>query len=97
MIRKRQLPLAGKGTGVWSFVHIDDAASATVAALEHGTRGIYNVVDDDPAPISEWLPVLAQAIGAKPPRHVRRGRPAVRRRGGGRHDDRVARVVERQG
>ena len=70
MIRKRQLPLAGKGTGVWSFVHIDDAASATVEAVEHGTRGIYNVVDDDPAPISEWLPVLAQAIGAKPPRHV---------------------------
>ena len=70
MIRKRQLPLAGKGTGVWSFVHIVDAATATVDAVEHGTRGIYNIVDDEPAPIAEWLPVLAQALGAKPPRHV---------------------------
>ena len=70
MIQKRKFPLAGKGTGVWSFIHIDDAASATVEAVEHGTRGIYNVVDDEPAPISEWLPVLAKALGAKPPRHV---------------------------
>jgi nucleoside-diphosphate-sugar epimerase len=70
MIRQRKLPLAGKGTGVWSFIHIDDAASATVEAIEHGTRGIYNVVDDEPAPISEWLPVLAKTLGAKPPRHV---------------------------
>jgi 2-alkyl-3-oxoalkanoate reductase len=70
MIQKRKFPLAGKGTGVWSFIHIEDAASATVEAVEHGTRGIYNVVDDEPAPISEWLPVLAQALGAKPPRHV---------------------------
>jgi nucleoside-diphosphate-sugar epimerase len=70
MIRQRKFPLAGKGTGVWSFIHIEDAASATVEAVEHGTRGIYNVVDDEPAPISEWLPVLAKALGAKPPRHV---------------------------
>jgi nucleoside-diphosphate-sugar epimerase len=70
MIRQRKLPLAGRGTGVWSFIHIEDAASATVEAVEHGTRGIYNVVDDEPAPISEWLPVLARTLGAKPPRHV---------------------------
>jgi 2-alkyl-3-oxoalkanoate reductase len=70
MIQKRKFPLAGKGTGVWSFIHIEDAASATVEAVEHGSRGIYNVVDDEPAPISEWLPVLAKALGAKPPRHV---------------------------
>ena len=70
MIRARKLPLAGKGTGVWSFIHIEDAAAATVEAIEHGERGIFNVVDDEPAPISEWLPVLAKALGAKPPRHV---------------------------
>ena len=70
MIRQRKFPLAGKGTGVWSFIHIEDAASATVEAIEHGKRGVYNVVDDEPAPISEWLPVLAKALGAKPPRHV---------------------------
>ena len=70
MIRARKFPLAGKGTGVWSFIHIDDAAAATVAAIEHGRRGVYNVVDDEPAPISEWLPELAKAVGAKPPRRV---------------------------
>jgi nucleoside-diphosphate-sugar epimerase len=70
MIQQRKFPLAGKGTGVWSFIHIEDAATATVEAIEHGKRGIYNVVDDEPAPISEWLPVLANALGAKPPRHV---------------------------
>ena len=70
MIRQRKFPLAGKGSGVWSFIHIEDAASATVEAVEHGTRGVYNVVDDEPAPISEWLPELAKAVGAKPPRHV---------------------------
>jgi nucleoside-diphosphate-sugar epimerase len=69
-IRGRKLPIAGKGTGVWSFIQIEDAAAATVEAIEHGERGIYNVVDDEPAPISEWLPVLAKALGAKPPRHV---------------------------
>jgi nucleoside-diphosphate-sugar epimerase len=70
MIRGRKFPLAGKGAGVWSFIHIEDAASATVEAIEHGTRGVYNVVDDEPAPISEWLPELAKAVGAKPPRRV---------------------------
>jgi nucleoside-diphosphate-sugar epimerase len=69
-IRGRKLPIAGKGTGVWSFIQIEDAAAATVEAIEHGERGIYNVVDDEPAPISEWLPVLAKALGAKPPRHM---------------------------
>ena len=70
MIRARKLPLAGKGTGVWSFIHIEDAAAATVEAIEHGKRGVYNVVDDDPAPVSEWLPALAKALGARPPRRV---------------------------
>jgi nucleoside-diphosphate-sugar epimerase len=70
MIQQRKLPIAGKGTGVWSFIHIEDAAAATVEAVEHGERGIYNVVDDEPAPISEWLPVLAKEVGAKPPRRV---------------------------
>src|ERR1039458_3370795 len=59
MERKRQLPVIGGGTGVWSFIEITDAAAATIAAIEHGTPGIYNVVDDDPAPVAEWLPYLA--------------------------------------
>jgi nucleoside-diphosphate-sugar epimerase len=71
-IRKRGFPVVGGGTGVWSFVQIADAAAATVAALERGAPGIYNVVDDDPAPVSEWLPALAEAVGAKPPRKVPR-------------------------
>ena len=71
-IRKRKFPIVGAGTGVWSFIHVDDAASATVAAVERGTPGLYNIVDDEPAPVSEWLPYLAQAIGAKPPRRVPR-------------------------
>jgi nucleoside-diphosphate-sugar epimerase len=70
LVRKRQFPIVGDGDGIWSFVHLDDAASATVLALERGDRGVYNVVDDDPAPVREWLPVLVKAIGAKPPRHV---------------------------
>jgi nucleoside-diphosphate-sugar epimerase len=69
-IRKRRMPVVGDGAGVWSFVHLDDAAAATVAAVEGGARGIYNVVDDEPAPVAEWLPAFAEAIGAKPPRHV---------------------------
>jgi nucleoside-diphosphate-sugar epimerase len=69
-VRKRRFPVVGGGTGVWSFVHIDDAARATLAALDRGAPGIYNVVDDDPAPVSEWLPALADAIGAKPPWRV---------------------------
>jgi nucleoside-diphosphate-sugar epimerase len=72
VLRKRQFPIVGAGTGLWSWVHIDDAVSATVAAVEHGTRGIYNIVDDEPAPVSEWLPYLAEQVGAKPPRHVPR-------------------------
>ena len=68
-VRKRQFPIVGDGGGVFSFIHLDDAAAATVLALERGAPGIYNIVDDDPAPAREWLPVLAQALGAKPPRH----------------------------
>ncbi len=71
-IRKRQFPIVGDGGGVTSWIHLDDAAAATVLALEHGDPGIYNVVDDDPAPVREWLPVLAQVLGAKPPRRVPR-------------------------
>ena len=56
LVHKRKFPVVGNGGGVWSFIHIADAAEATVAALEHGTRGIYNIVDDDPAPVAEWLP-----------------------------------------
>ena len=70
-IRKRRFPVVGSGAGVWSFVHVEDAAEATVAAVERG-RGIYNIVDDEPAPVAEWLPEVAAAFGAKPPRHVPR-------------------------
>ena len=69
-LRRRRFPIVGAGTGVWSFVHIDDAAAATVAAVERGAPGIYQIVDDDPAPVAEWLPVLAEAAGARPPRRV---------------------------
>jgi nucleoside-diphosphate-sugar epimerase len=69
-VRKRQFPIVGDGGGVTSFVHLDDAAAATVLALEGDAHGIYHVVDDEPAPAREWLPVLADALGAKPPRHV---------------------------
>jgi 2-alkyl-3-oxoalkanoate reductase len=71
-IRKRKFPVVGNGAGVWSFIHIEDAAAATAAAIEHGERGIYNVVDDEPAPVSVWLPVAADALGAKPPRRLPR-------------------------
>jgi nucleoside-diphosphate-sugar epimerase len=70
LIRERKLPLVGDGRGIWSFVHADDAAAATVLAVEGGDRGVYNVVDDDPAPVEEWLPYLADVLGARPPRHV---------------------------
>jgi nucleoside-diphosphate-sugar epimerase len=70
VVRERRFPVVGDGGGVWSFVHLDDAAEATVAVLEQRASGIYNVVDDDPAPVREWLPALAKAIGAKPPRHI---------------------------
>jgi nucleoside-diphosphate-sugar epimerase len=69
-VRKRQFPIVGDGGGISSFIHLDDAAAATVLALEHGEAGIYNVVDDEPAPVREWLPAFAQAVGAKPPRRV---------------------------
>ena len=72
LIRKRKFPVVGNGAGVWSFIHIEDAAAATVAAVEHGERGIYHVVDDEPAPVSEWLPAAAGAVGAKPPRRLPR-------------------------
>ena len=69
-IRRRLLPVFGSGAGIWSFIHICDAAAATGLAIERGKPGIYNIVDDDPAPVSEWLPALAAAVGAKPPFHV---------------------------
>lgn len=72
VVRKRRFPVVGDGEGVWSFVHLDDAASATALAVERALPGIYNIVDDEPAPVSEWLPSVAEAIGAKPPRHVPR-------------------------
>lgn len=71
MVRKRQFPLVGNGEGVWSFLHTEDLATATVAAIERGRRGeIYNIVDDDPAPAREWLPFYAREVGAKPPRRL---------------------------
>jgi nucleoside-diphosphate-sugar epimerase len=71
-IRKRRFPVVGDGAGVWSFIHIEDAADATVAAVERGRRGIYNIVDDEPAPVAQWLPAAAAAVGAKEPRHAPR-------------------------
>jgi 2-alkyl-3-oxoalkanoate reductase len=65
--RKRQLPVIGGGTGIWSFTEITDAAAATVAAVTHGAPGVYNVVDDEPAPVAQWAPYLADCLGAKPP------------------------------
>jgi nucleoside-diphosphate-sugar epimerase len=70
MLRKRRLPVIGNGAGIWSLVHIEDAAAATAAALERGGPGNYNVVDDEPVQVSVLLPELAQAVGAKPPRHL---------------------------
>ena len=70
ILKRRQLPVIGNGAGVWSFLHVQDAASAAVAALDRGAPGIYNVADDEPAPVSVWLPVLARSVGAKPPLRV---------------------------
>jgi nucleoside-diphosphate-sugar epimerase len=70
MLRARKLPIVGDGGGVWSFVHVEDAAEATALAVERGAPGIYNVVDDSPAPVREWAPAAARALGAKPPRRV---------------------------
>lgn len=72
LVRKHKYPLVGDASGVWSFIHVADAAEATVAAIEHGRAGIYNVVDDDPATVAEWLPALAQELGAKKPMRVPR-------------------------
>ncbi len=79
MIRKRRFPVLGDGGGVWSFIHIADAAEATVIAVERGRRGIYNIVDDDPAPVADWLPALAAKLGAPKPWRVPKliGRLAV--------------------
>lgn len=72
MIRARRLPLIGRAGGIWSFIHVDDAADATVAALERGRRGVYHVTDDEPAPVAAWLPAAAAALGAKPPPRIPR-------------------------
>ncbi len=71
-VRKRQFPIVGKGGGVSSFIHLDDAAGATVLALEHDGAAVYNIVDDEPASVREWPPVLAEVLGAKPPRRLPR-------------------------
>lgn len=70
MVRKRGFPIVGDGAGVWSFIHVDDAATATIAAMRRGAPGVYNIVDDEPAPVATWLPELARALGAKLPRHI---------------------------
>jgi 2-alkyl-3-oxoalkanoate reductase len=70
LIRKRRFPIVGDGAGVWSWIHLDDAAAATIAALERGGRGVYNITDDEPAAVSEWLPYLAEVVGAKRPMRV---------------------------
>jgi nucleoside-diphosphate-sugar epimerase len=72
LIRNHKFPLVGNGGGIWSFVHVADAADATLAAIERGNHGVYNVVDDDPAPVAQWLPALAEKLGAKRPMHVPR-------------------------
>lgn len=69
-VARRRLPIVGGGTGVWSFIHVEDAARATVASLTRGASGAYNVVDDDPASVADWIPALAEALSAKPPRRV---------------------------
>jgi 2-alkyl-3-oxoalkanoate reductase len=70
LVARRQLPIIGGGRGVWSFLHADDATGATLAAVEHGAAGLYNITDDEPAPVAQWLPYLAEAIGAPPPRRL---------------------------
>jgi nucleoside-diphosphate-sugar epimerase len=72
LIRKRRFPIVGDGGGVWSHVHVEDAATATAVAVERGRPGVYNIVDDEPAPLREWLPDLARALDAKPPRRIPR-------------------------
>src|SRR5204863_5540627 len=70
MVHRRLLPLVGEGTGRAQFVHVDDVAEATIAAMTNGGPGIYNITDDDPGPMREWLPAYAAALAAKPPRHI---------------------------
>jgi nucleoside-diphosphate-sugar epimerase len=70
LIKARKLPVIGDGAGVWSWIHLDDAASATAAALERGSRGVYNITDEEPATVAEWLPYLAEVVGAKRPLRV---------------------------
>ena len=70
LVRRRTVPVLGDGAGIWSFLHVSDAASATAAAVHRGPPGVYNVVDDEPATVAEWLPFLARALGAKPPRRM---------------------------
>jgi nucleoside-diphosphate-sugar epimerase len=70
LVRKRRMPIVGDGAGIWSFIHMQDVARATVAAMHHGEPGTYNIVDDEPAPVSTWLPALAEAVGAEPPYNV---------------------------
>ena len=102
LIRKRRFPVIGDGAGVWSWTHVDDAAGATVAALERGDSGVYNVTDDEPAPVGEWLPYLAETVGAKPPMtvpvwlaRIMAGSVAVRwmTEGRGSSNDRVKRAL----
>lgn len=83
LVRKRRFPVVGAGTGVWSFCHVTDAARATVAAIERGTPGTYAIADDEPAPVREWLPALASALGARPPMRVPAwvARPMIGRQG----------------
>jgi 2-alkyl-3-oxoalkanoate reductase len=69
-VRARKFPVVGDGAGVWSFIHLDDAAAATILALEHDSPAVFNIVDDEPSPTGEWLPALARILGSKPPRHV---------------------------
>ena len=96
-VRKRRWPIVGNGGGITSFVHLDDAAAATVLALEHDGPAIYNVADDDPAPAREWLPVLASTLGAKPPRRVRSGSRSCSPARPRSYRDRVPRRLEREG
>lgn len=70
LLKRRQMPVIGDGAGVWSFLHVTDAAAATVAAIQGGPPGIYNIVDDEPATVADWLPVMARGAGARPPLHV---------------------------
>ena len=98
MVRKRQMPVIGGGTGIWSFIEITDAAAATVAAVDGGAPGVYYIVDSDPAPVAEWLPYLAKVMGAKPPlRMPGLARAAARRGVRGGPDDQRARLIEREG